>query len=399
MSRLLCLIIATACFSAPLHAQYVAFNQKEIKELRRLLREGRHDSAAMVRKGWRNKAEMRGFSMPAEVVKAHDSIEMTAALALAEAPHPIDTIRTEGLLAGDPKKTATQLALRDMNKLYALALVYRVNRDKRYLKVATEFLLAWARINHGRGDPIDDTNLDRAIEAYDMLKEHLPKAADDSIRDWLRETAGAELRGRYYHPDRPSFYNNWHSHRLKIIGEIAYAIRDTALQGYTIRELKTQLEKNLNPDGSSTDFVSRDALHYHVYDLEPLLKLAIVLSRATGVDFYNYSSPAGSSIKRSVDWLLPYVNGQKTHAEFVNSTVDFDRKRAQNNESAYKAGTLFEPKNGIATLVLAMYFDEGSIIQVGELMIETQTAQAQAWQEATVMLMRPPLSSPMRFNK
>lgn len=392
MSRLLYLLIATACFSAPLHAQYVGFNQKEIKELQRLVREGHRDSMAGVRKGRVDKGGMRdmqGDSAATEVAKAYESIKETATLALAEEPNPIDTIRTEGLLAGNPKKTATQLALRDMNKLYALALVYRVSGDKRYLEHATEFLLAWARINHGRGDPIDDTNLDRAIEAYDMLKEQLPKASSDTIKDWLRETARAELGGRYYHPDRPSFYNNWHSHRLKIVGEIAYAIGDTALQGYTIRELKTQLEKNLNPDGSGIDFVSRDALHYHVYDLEPLLKLAIVLSRATGVDFYNYSSPTGSSIKRSVDWLLPYVNGQKTHAEFVNSTVDFDRKRAQNNESAYKAGTLFEPKNGIATLVLAMYFDKGSIRQVRELMIETQTTQAQAWQTATVALMRP----------
>ena len=373
MSRLLCLLLVAACFSAPLRAQYVGFDQKEIKELRRLVREGRRDSVA------------------AEVAKAYESMEKLANPALEEAPHPIDTIRTEGLLAGDPKKTATQLALRDMNKLYALALVYRVRRDKRYLEHAIELLLAWARINHGRGDPIDDTNLDRAIEAYDMLKAQLPKAANDSIRDWLRETARAELGGRYYHPDRPSFYNNWHSHRLKIVGEIAYAIGDTALQGYTIRELKIQLEKNLNPDGSSIDFVSRDALHYHVYDLEPLLKLAIVIFRATGVDFYNYSSPTGSSIKTSVDWLLPYVNGQKTHAEFVNSTVDFDRKRAQNNESAYKAGTLFEPKNGIATLVLAMYFDGGSFRKVRDLMIATQTAGAQAWPAATVTL--------MRFNK
>ncbi|HEY4290160.1 MAG TPA: alginate lyase family protein [Puia sp.] len=375
MNRLLCMIAVTACFSTPLHAQYVGFNQKEIKELKRITleREGRRDSVA------------------AEVAKTYDSIEKVAALALSEEPHPIDTIRTEGLLAGNPKKTATQLALGDMNKLYALALVYKVGSDKRYLEHATQFLLAWARINHGRGDPIDDTNLDRAIEAYDMLKAQLPKAANDTIRDWLKETAGAELKGRYYHPDRPSFYNNWHSHRLKIVGEIAYAIGDTALQGYTIRELKIQLEKNLNPDGSSIDFVSRDALHYHVYDLEPLLKLAIVLSRATGADFYNYPSPTGSSIKRSVDWLLPYVNGQKTHPEFVNSTVDFDRKRAQNNESAYKAGTQFEPKNGMATLVLATYFDKGSFKQVRELMTETQTAKSLAWLAATVTL--------MRFNK
>jgi hypothetical protein len=62
-----------------------------------------------------------------------------------------------------------------------------------------------------------------------------------------------------------------------------------------------------------------------------------------------------------VEWLLPYLDGRQTHAEFVNSTVDFDRRRAQNGEAGYKAGTLFEPKSGIATLVLAAYFDEGKL--------------------------------------
>jgi hypothetical protein len=98
-------------------------------------------------------------------------------------------------------------------------------------------------------------------------------------------------------------------------GEIAFAIGDTALQGYT------------------------------------------VLQRATGVNYYTYVSPAGTSIKKSVDWLLPYLTGEKTHGEFVNSTVEFDRQRARNGEAAYKAGTLFDPKNGVPTLLLASYFD------------------------------------------
>lgn len=352
MSRLLCLLIVLSVVAAPLRAQYVGLNQKEIKKLK----------------------HHRGD----DVAKAYESMEKTAGQALEEEPHPIDTIRTEGLLMGDPKKTATQLALRDMNKMYALALVYRVKGDKRYLARAAEFLLAWARTNHSKGDPIDDTNLDRCIEAYDMVKDRLTPAQDDTIRNWLRSTAQAELGGRYYHPDRPSFYNNWHSHRLKIVGEIAYAIGDTVLQGYTVRELKTQLEKNLNPDGSSIDFALRDALHYHVYDLEPLLKLAIVLNRATGINYYTYLSATNSSLKKSVDWLLPYVNGQKTHPEFVNSTVDFDRKRAQNNEAAYKAGTLFEPKNGIATLLLAGYFDASLLSLVRELSSKDETSYS--WQ-------------------
>ena len=360
MSRLFCLLIVCFCAASPLVAQYVGFNQKEIKELKR----------------------HRG---DAELSDGYDSVARTADRALGEPPHPIDTIRTEGLLAGDPKKTATQLALGDMNKMYALALAYRVKGSRKYLKKAGEYLMAWAKTNHSRGDPIDDTNLDRAIEAYDMVKEKLEQTETETIRSWLQATAQAELGGRYYHPDRPSFYNNWHSHRLKIVGEIAYVTGDTVLQGYVVRELKTQLAKNLNPDGSSVDFTLRDALHYHVYDLEPLLKLIIVLQRATGSGYYTFSSSTGSSIKKSVDWLIPYLNGQKTHAEFVNSTVDFDRRRAQNNEAAYKAGTLFAPKNGIATLVLAGYFDASLLPLSRELGYKED--HALSWQSVVVGLM------------
>jgi hypothetical protein len=311
-----------------LSAQYVGLNQKAIDRL----------------KGW--VAEVKEWQVLADQ-------------ALTEAPHPIDTIRTEGLLQGDPKKTGTQQALRDMRKMYALALIYKVSADRKYLSALERYLTGWATTDRPRGDPIDDTNLDPVIEAYDMVKGDLPPATERLVRDWLKATAAVELSAPFNRPDRATSHNNWHSHRLKIVGEIAFAIGDTALQGYTVRGIKEQIAGNLNADGSSSDFMTRDALHYHVYDLEPLLKLAIVLKRSTGADYYGYVAPGGSSIKKSVDWVLPYLNGEKTHAEFVNSTVEFDRQRARNGEAAYKAGTLFDPKNGIATLLLAAYFDPG----------------------------------------
>ncbi len=57
--------------------------------------------------------------------------------------------------------------------------------------------------------------------------------------------------------------------------------------------------------------------------------------------------------------MTPFMTGEKTHPEFVNSKVAFDLKRAQNNEKGYAPGTLFEPKNGIETFALAAYFDDG----------------------------------------
>lgn len=303
------------------------------------------------------KDSLQSTTVDSSLVRLYAAQVRLADQSLTEDPHPIDTIRTEGLLQGDPKKTATREALRDMPRIYALALVYKVSKERKYLLALGRYLTAWATTDGPRGDPIDDTNLDPVIEAYDMVKGDLPPATEETVREWLKSTAEVELSAPFNRPNRATSFNNWHSHRLKIVGEIAYAVGDTALQGYTVRGIRDQIARNLNPDGSSSDFVIRDALHYHVYDLEPLLTLAIVLQRATGVNYYTYVSSAGTSIRRSVQWLLPYLTGEKTHGEFVNSTVEFDRQRARNGEAAYKAGTLFDPKNGVATLLLAAYFD------------------------------------------
>jgi alginate lyase len=288
----------------------------------------------------------------------YDSLQRIADAALTEDPNPIDTIRSEGLLQGDPRKTVTWEALGDMHKMYALALVYRVTGKREYLDKATVYLLAWADSNVSRGDPIDDTNLDPAIEAYALVKGRLVTAENKHIVRWLRQASDAEIHAKYNLPERGTAHNNWNAHRLKVVGEIGFAIGDKALKTYCINGLKEHIGRNLLADGSSEDFVSRDALHYHIYDLEPLLKVAILLKQATGVDYYNYQAPSGSSIRKSVEWLLPYLDGRQTHAEFVNSKVDFDRKRAQNGQAEYKAGTLFQPKSGVSVLLLAAYFDQ-----------------------------------------
>ncbi len=328
--RKLCFVIFVL-LSASAHAQYVGLTNAEIGKLKQLIEQ---DASA--------KAEYK-------------KLEAIADESLNVNPSPIDTITLEGKLQGDPKKTASNLAVKDMARMYGSALVYKVENDKEYLKNAVQYLLAWAKVNHSKGDPIDDTNLDPAIETYDMLKANINPANNAVIVNWFKEAANAEIKT--WNPAKVNGYNNWTSHRLKIIGEIGFAINDADLQKIAIDGIKKQIALNLYADGSGFDFKERDALHYHAYTLEPLLKLAIVLKRATGVDYYTYVSDKQSSIKKSVEWFAPYLNGEKTHAEFVNSNVAFDKKRAANGEADYKAGSLFNPVNGIKAMSLAGYFD------------------------------------------
>jgi len=289
--------------------------------------------------------------------KLYLSFEKSANNYLNDQPNPIDTIRTEGLLKGNPKKESTKIALADMNKMFALALVYRLNGEKKYLDKGVEYLKEWAKINISNGGPIDDTNLDKAIEAYDLLKEAMPANDQKVIADWLSRTAEAEINSKRMVPGRKTATNNWNAHRLKIVGTIGYALNNKKLIDWTIENLKKHIAVNLYADGTSLDFKERDAMHYHIYDLEPLLKLSIVIKRASNENFYTYQSAEGSSIKKSVDWLIPYIKGEKQHEEYVNTTVKFDRERAQNNETGFAAGTMFKPELALPVLKLAVYFD------------------------------------------
>ncbi|WP_317047348.1 alginate lyase family protein [Chitinophaga costaii] len=117
-----------------------------------------------------------------------------------------------------------------------------------------------------------------------------------------------------------------------------------------------QIQNNLLPDGSGIGFAERDALHYQLYNLEPLIKLAVIIQRATGKDYYHYVGTNKASIAHCVEWTVPFITGELQHAEYVHSKVPFDRQRAAIKESAYKIGADFNPQAGLYMLTLAEYF-------------------------------------------
>jgi hypothetical protein len=336
------------------NAQLVSLNNAEIENLRKFINTNK------------------------EVNKLFIGYQKIADQALDTLPNPIAVFSTEGRLTGDPIKTASNMAIKDMRKMYALAIVYRINVDEKYLRKAIIYLLAWATLNHSKGDPIDDTSLEQAIESYDLLKSFISLKDKKIIEKWLKQIAEAELESLAKKAKMESTINNWNSHRLKIMGLIAYAINDIDLQSFVISGIQKQIAINLYADGSGIDFKLRDALHYHVYNLEPLLRLSILLKRATNSDYYNYVSATNSSIRKSVEWLLPYLTGEKTHAEFVHSTVAFDAARGKNNEADYIPGSLFKPVNGIKTLTLAAYFNSNFSDTVK--LITNSTVTFSSWQ-------------------
>lgn len=320
-------------FTSGVHAQFVSMNNNEIKFLKKLIKQ---DDG---------------------VKKQYLNFKALADSSLATVPSPVDTVFSEGRLASDPKKIKSLKALKDVNRMYALALSYKIEGNNAYLKKTTDFLVAWANLNKPMENPINDTKFEAAFEAYDLVKNDLSRNDNETIKKWLSVMAYKELNHPFFSKKKPgSPTSNWNSHRIKVIGMIAYAINDDSLKIFINTALPSQIATNLYADGSGMDFKERDALHYQVYTLEPLIKLAVVVNRATGKDFYKYVSVVGSSLQKSMEFLLPYTTGEKTHEEFVNSKTEFDKKRAINKESNFITGALYQPSHGLNLFAMATYF-------------------------------------------
>lgn len=322
-------------------AQVVSLNGAELKKLQRIVK-----TDVDAKKQW-------------------ESLLKDANEALTVIPNPADTLLTEGILQGDPRKTRTWKSIEDMQKVYALAFAYKVTNDISYLIKTSEFLKAWATRNQPQGNPINDTNLDRIIFAYDLVKNDLSAEINLATRAWLMKVGSQQIKSfdKAASGKSLTYMNNWNSHRLKEVAEVAWAINDEKLKLWVIDLYKKQIAKNLNADGSSYDFHERDALHYHIYDVDPLMVVATILKRDGnfGDNPYRYKSAEGSSLKGSVDWLVPFFTGEKTHAEWVNSKSSFDKKRAANGEKGYIAGTLFKPTEARTSIALAAYFDKSML--------------------------------------
>ncbi len=340
MKKTFFLILTIAITCIKVNAQYVSLSNNEFTKLKSLINS---DSTA--------KAIFEQFKSVANT-------------ALTELPNPIEKITSEGKLAGDPDKIKTTKSLEDARKIYALALVYKINDNKACLNKASAYLLAWAKVNKSSGDPIDETRLDDFITAYDIIRNDVTPEVKKAVDDWLQAIADGELNSKYMAPGRGTAINNWNSHRIKIITMIAYTLHNDKYGNIIQQELIKQIAINLYADGSGYDFKERDALHYHIYTLEPLITAATIIYRATGNDYFNYESETGSSIKKSVDFLVPFVTGEKTHGEFLNSHVPFDMKRAKNNEKDYQPGAKFNPLTGIHVLEQAAYFNNKYLVAI-----------------------------------
>ena len=271
-------------------------------------------------------------------------------------PHPLARVHTEGTLPHQGIRDQSLAAERDWPTMLNAALAWRAGLSEHHFDTARRFLLGWIETYVPDLNPIDETNLDALIDTYAILADRLDETERAQARAWLRKW-GWDYVASIEHATTAGgiWTNNWQSHRIKLITMIAAATGDDRLFAEARRLFRKQITANLRADGQVADFADRDALHYVLYDLEPLLRAALAARAYKSEDWYHWAAPSGASVARSVAWLTPYATGEKTHEEFVHSRVRFDAERAAAGVKGF-TGT-FDARDAALTYWSASLFD------------------------------------------
>jgi hypothetical protein len=330
------LFVAVALFSSPLRAEEsegsrarISLTPNQVTALRKVLRA---DAAA---------------------ARAFEPVKKLADGALKENPRPVKRIVSEGRLHSDPEKIQSLKDRGDLPKAEALGYAYALTEKTEYGEKAREFALAWARVYEPDGNPINETDFSRLMKGYDLTRILYTAQERAEADRWLLRMA--EKQKAAIRITSSTSKNNHHSHRLKIVGHVAFLLATSDLIRWVVSDTGRHLNVNLYPDGLTFDFRQRDALHYHVYDLLPLIELAIAADK-NGIDLYAHTTPEGAALEKSIAFLIPYITGEKAHREFVQSSVQFDLQRSTAGDPSILVGEKWNPKKARILFDLAGYF-------------------------------------------
>ena len=241
-------------------------------------------------------------------------------------------IRKDGERNPEIRDISDHKAVDNMQKAVSLlSLAYYFTHDEAYAKKAAEFLkvffldeatkmnpnMNYAQyvkgVNDGRGTGILDTrsfaDVASTVGLLDGSKSWT-KADAEQLKAWYTQYFDWMKNSKNGHDERNAKNNHgiWFDTQMLGIGLFLDQ------KDYVKEYLKTTLARipvQLELDGRQPLELARTAaLSYSTFSLQAWFTAAN-LADNVGVDIWNYETADGKSIKKALDWLLPYAMGEK----------------------------------------------------------------------------------------
>lgn len=206
---------------------------------------------------------------------------------------------------------------------------------------------------------------DYAVALHEMLIQYDPSwfsgSQNETIQRWMR--------GVYRSVSNDAFVlrihstSNWQAYRFWILGRLAVILKDKNAVEMLRQRLWVYVSETVRTTtGETTDYLFRGSLRYHCYVLAGILQAVLTLQpgltvrdRSTSASTVLWEEDPVDKWKRllrpAIAFLEPYRNGTKRHAEFVRSSLAFDRTRPE-------YGAIFQPSEAASVLRLMDRLEE-----------------------------------------
>lgn len=229
----------------------------------------------------------------------------------------------------DPKANDSPAIKVMGDNVQTLALAYYFTGNESYAEGAAKVARTWfldpatrmtphlkyaqaiMGVNDGRGTGIlEAIHVSVAADALGLLAESRawPKADQKALKEWLRtyhdwliqsDPGKDEHRAKNNHG---TFYDVQAVRIALVIGRVDPAKR--ILEEAKLRRIAVQID----PDGKQPLELDRTtSFSYSRFNLAALTELA-TLGEHAGVDLWNYATEDGRSIRKAIDYMLPYAD-------------------------------------------------------------------------------------------
>jgi len=242
-------------------------------------------------------------------------------------------VRRDGVVNPEVKNYPDKEAIVALTKsVYVLSLTYFITGEERFAKHAVKLLQVWfvdgsTRMNPnfkyaqavpgktgGRGTGlIEARHFSEIIDAIGMIKNSASwnQEIEGKIKEWFTQYLKWMLESKegQHEAAAKNNHGSWFDVQATAI---ALFVGNTDFAMTILEAAKTKrIEYQIDPEGKQPgELVRTKSLGYSTFNLEALFTLATI-GDYVGVDLWNYESKDGRSLKKALDFLIPFYAKEK----------------------------------------------------------------------------------------